>query len=448
MKKSLGILGLAAVIAGCSKGVPAESQAQGQSSQPESPQVNQPKDSSPTSGTPPVTSPKSSAPVRPNGAPTSNSSQLSVETRSMPVNPAIAPPPGKPKENPAAAPPRQGEKVAENFRFEVGLKTIEVEGVCKLTEEEAICWKPDGQKNDALATELTNAIKSKSDNYSNTFQFKFTKKNRILVVKTITKPMKPGGQGFTSYSLGLMNEYNGGSEMQEGWANGNSAFSGSNGSSFDQTQTERQVLTGAFSKETKTFPLRYQFTNNSNERKVIPFAKGQFTIEGNSYEIVSINDKPDAGQASNGIYMGGMPPGSKPPKYTYLKIQVVKITNPYTILNLSPADDSGMPYAGLNEKGEPITTAELQRIREGENKKMMEAQRSGKPYNYDSMNRMNGMNHIQSINLDPSFNYGRDPSTGIFISAVNMDMSKIKKLSVGISKRTVFVFDKIKLDAN
>ena len=79
---------------------------------------------------------------------------------------------------------------------------------------------------------------------------------------------------------------------------------------------------------------------------------------------------------------------------------------------------------------------------------MMEAQRSGKPYNYDSMNRMNGMNHIQSINLDPSFTYGRDPSTGIFNSAVNMDMSKIKKLSVGISKRTVFVFDKIRLDAN
>ena len=447
MKKSLGILGLTAVIAGCSKGVPAESQAQGQPSQPESPPVNQPKDSSPSTGSQSATTSKPSATAQNTGAPISKSSQLTVETRSMPVNPTTAPPPESPKENLAAAPPRQGEKVAENYRFEIGLKTVEVEGVCKLTEDEAFCWKPDGEKNESLATELTNAIKSKTDTYSNTFQFKFMKKNRILVVKTITKPTKPGTNGMSSYSLGLMNENFGGSEMQEGWANGNSAFSSSNGSSFDQTQTERQVLTGAFKKETKTFPLRYQFTTNSMERKVIPFTKGQFTVDGNSYEIVSISDKPEAGQ-SNGMYMGGMQPGSKPPKYTYIKLQVVKITNPNTILNIYPADDSGAPYAGLNEKGEPISSEQMRKQREEENKKMMEASRAGKPYNYNGINRLNGMNYIQSITLDPAYNYGRSPTTGMSNFGINVEASKIKKLSVSISNRTVFVFVKIKLDAN
>ena len=443
MKNIFGLVGALVVIVGCSKGVSDEEPVSGKSPAGGPPMVKKVEPGPPATNSPTQSSPKPTSP--PVGAPPvvnrGNPSTLPVESSRIPVNTGSVPPRATPKENPAAAPPKPGEKIANNFKFEIGQKTVEVEGICKLTEDEAICWKPDGQKNEALATELTNAIKSKSDSYSNTFQMKFLKKNRILVVKTTTKPMKAGTYGGGSYSLGLMNEYSGGMDMQEGWTNGNSAFSGSNGSNFDQTQIDRQVLSGSFSKETKVFPLRYQFTEGSTEGKVIPFAKGQFTIDGNTYELVSVSDKPESGQP--GRYMGSMPAGAKPPKYTYVKFQAIKITNPYTILSLVPADDSGKPYGGLNDKGDPITQEEQRKLQMEENKKMMEAQQSGKPYNYPA-GRMNGMNYIQSVSLDPSNKY----MNGAYHSMFNVDGSKIKKLAIGVSKRTVFVFDKIRLDSN
>jgi hypothetical protein len=442
MKQGYIFVGVLTAVVGCSKDM-ASADLQSQANNPPKggpPQVQADLNHVPSNA-------GQTAPVSPAGG--VGNPDRRIQSRSLPVqNASMQPnqpntPPEQPKENPAAAPPRQGEKVAENNKIEVGNRSVEVEGVCKLTEDSAVCWKPDGEKFEALATELTNAIKSKSDNYSNNFQFKFMKKNRILVMKTVTKPMKAGSPMMGGYSLGLMNDYSGMSEGKEGWNNGNSAFSSSSGNGFDDTRTERQVLTGAFNKETKTFPLRYQYTTSKMERKVIPFAKGQFTIEGNSYEIVSIGDKPENGQPNNGMYMGGMQPGMKPPKYTYVKINVVKITNPYTILNLSPADDSGTPYSGLNTKGEPISAAEMRKIQEEENKKMMEAQKSGKSYMYNGMGRNMG-SYIQSINLDPS----NGARAGSIIQAINVDTSKIKKLSVNVSTRTVFVFDKIKLDAN
>ncbi|MEI8281281.1 MAG: hypothetical protein WCG75_02640 [Armatimonadota bacterium] len=448
MKNVLLLAGALTAIVGCSKGsASADLEGQGsklvQDNKPEPggpPQVQADQNHVPANSNP---SQKPNIPAGSVNGGHESASTLRVDSRPNPSNPGSNPRTEIPKENPNAAPPKQGEKVAENNRIEVGPKSVEVEGVCKLTEDSAVCWRPNGEKNETLAAELTSAIKSKADSYSNTFQFKFMKKNRILVIKTVTKPMKSGTDNMGSYSLGLMNDYSGMSEGREGWSNGNSAFSGSNGNGFDQTQTDRQVLTGAFNKETKTFPLRYQYTTLNRMPKVIPFSKGQFTIEGNTYEIVSVSDKPESGQPNNMMYGGGVQPGMKPPKYTYVKINVVKITNPYTILNLSPADDSGMPYSGLNANGEPISAAEMRKMQEEENKKMMEAQKSGKPYAYNGMGRGMG-NYIQSINLDPA----NDMRMGAMGRAINVDISKIKKLSVSISTRTVFVFDKIKLDAN
>ena len=345
----------------------------------------------------------------------------------------------QPKDNPSAAPPRQGETVASDFRIEMGQRTVEVEGVCKLTEDSAICWKPNGDKNDLLATELTNAIKAKTDNYSSNFQFKFLKKNRILVVKSTTKPDKPGTQSM-NYGYGLMNDNGGGYNGVEGWAQGNNTFSNSNSTGFDQTQVVRQVLIGSFNKETKTFPLRYQFTNGAQEHQVIPFTKGEFTILGNTYEILSISAKPETGNSNQAMMRGG--PGAingRNQKNTFIKIQVVKITNPNLILTLTPADDTGKPFAGQNDKGEPVTAEEM--------RKQQADQKAGNTLNNPRRSNYIGI-YIQSFALDPSIRYGASEGPLFVNQSLNLDASKVKKLSVAISIRSVFVFDKIKLDAN
>jgi hypothetical protein len=442
MKNALILVGIVIVLVGCSKGeAGGELQTQG----------GAPKSSSPNVGTNDAVDPNSVV-ARPHSGSSSISPASQPEKRNPPATgrihsgPRQFAAPEQPKDNPAAAPPHQGEKVAVDYRIEMGQRTVEIEGVCKLTEDEAVCWKPNGEKNETLATELTSAIKAKTDTYSSTFQFKFLKKNRILVLKTTTKPIR-SANGAQSYNYGLLNQYRGGSEAVEGWTTGNNTFGSSNGTGFDQTQVERQVLVGSFNKETKAFPLRYQFTSSIPDRKVIPFTKGQFTFDGNSYEIVSISDKPEPGSQPNNMYMGSNRPGAKPQKMTYVKIQVVSISNPDTILNLVPADDTGLPYAGLNDKGEPISQAEMQKLRDEANRKMMEDQKAGRPYEYSKTMRMTS-NYIQQIMLDPGFSYGVAQSKGLFNVAINVEVSKIKKLSVTISNRTVFVFDKIKLDPN
>ena len=352
------------------------------------------------------------------------------EVRSMP-----------PRVNPNAGPPKAGEQVATDGKIQVEGKTIEIEGVCKLTEEEAICWRPNGDKNEALATELTNAIKAKNDDYSSQFQFKFMKKNRILVLKTTTPPPKPG-QGYSGGSSSMMmdNMY-GGPGFVEGWNNNNSIFNQTSSTGFDQSRVERQVVSGAFNRETKTFPFRYQTTSYSQERESIPFKKGQFTIDGNTFEITSISDKSPGGTPTQ--YFGGQP--QLPQKMTFITIKAVKITNPNLIANLTPADDSGTPYGGLDDKGNPISSTEFQKIQQEEQKKMMERSRTGGAYPMHSMNRYMGSINLDMLRLSTMQNQGQGGGNS-FVQQVNVEASKIKKFSVNKSTRTIYVFDKIKLD--
>ncbi len=369
------------------------------------------------------------------GVPGTTNSASFNQTRVNPSSPPV------PRENPQAAPPKPGEQVVRDFKIQTPTQTVEVEGVCKLTEDEAICWKPSGQSNDDLAKELTNAIQSKTDSYGNSFQFRFKKKNRVLVLKTTTQPPKPGVAYDGGMNGSLMNQYFGGSEFSEGWTQGNSMFNGASSTGFDQARIERQVLTGAFNKETGSFPLRYQVTKyERNPQTSIPVKKGVFEAGGNTYEIVSISDKPS--QPGYSEPSSGM--NAPKQKFTYLTIKPVKINDPYSMVTLTPADDSGVPYGGLDENGNPISAADAAKKREEEQKKMMEASRSGQPYSGRSM-MMN--NYIRSAGLDP-LSVGRQGESVPHMLSINVEPSKLKKFSVTVQHRTVYVFDKIKLDKN
>ncbi|HLP00270.1 MAG TPA: hypothetical protein VK171_16855 [Fimbriimonas sp.] len=344
-------------------------------------------------------------------------------------------PPSVPKENPLASPPKPGEQVASDFKIQTDTQIIEVEGVCKLTEDEAICWKPNGDSNDELAKELTSAIESNTNSYSNGFQFKFKKKNRILVLKTTTPPRKPGQEGG-SYGGNLVHNYASGPDFMEGWTSNYSIFSGASSTSFDQTRVERSVMTGAFNPDTETFPLRYEMTKYERTPATsIPAKKGQIEVAGNTYEIVSMSDKsPQPGYA---------PPRFGPnvdkAKYTYLTIKPIKITDPYALVTLAPADDTGAPYGGLDANGNPISAAAAAKKREEDQKKMMEAAKAGKPYvGYQSI----APTYIQPIGLDPR------NTAKVLMMAVNVEPSKLKKFAVNVQHRTVYVFDKVKLDKN
>lgn len=325
--------------------------------------------------------------------------------------------------------------MASDFKIETPTQTIEVEGVCKLTEDEAVCWKPSGDRNEELAKELTNAVESQANSYSNGFQFKFKKKNRILVLKTTTPPRKPGESGG-SYNSGVMQQHGGGPEFMEGWTNNYSIFNGSSSTGFDQTRVERSVMTGAFNPQTKTFPLRYQITKyEQSPSSSIVAKKGTLEVGGNTYEIISMSDK----APSPGYQPPSYGPNSVKAKFTFVTIKPIKINDPYAVVTLSPADESGAPYGGLDSDGNPMSAAAASKKREEDQKKMMEAARTGKAYSgYQGFNG----NYIQPMTLDPS-------NTGAsFAMVVNVEPSKLKKFAVNVQRRSVFVFDKVKLDPN
>lgn len=424
----LSIVALA-IITGCKKADPTPTVS---SAPPQTEATNQPAgQNAPDSPTVPSTQSNSATPTSP-GSPTSSAPSSSPRT-----NPST---PTTPKENPNAAPPKPGEQVASDFKIETPTQTIEVEGVCKLTEDEAVCWKPNGDSNDDLAKELTAAIESQANSYSNGFQFKFKKKNRILVLKTTTQPRKPGEDGG-SYNSGLMNQFGGGSEFTEGWTNNYSIFNGSNSTGFDQTRVERSVLTGAFNQQTTTFPLRYQITKYERTPSTsIAAQKGTIEVGGNTYEIVSMADK----SPQPGYPQPNYGPNSVKAKYTYITIKPIKINDPNAVVTLTPADDSGAVFGGLDADGSPISAAVAAKQREADQKKMMEAAQAGKPYM--GMQTMQN-SYIQPITLDPSnMDLPGSPPTRIMV--VNVAPSKFKKFSVNVQHRNVFVFDKVKLDKN
>ncbi len=313
-------------------------------------------------------------------------------------------------------------------------QAIEIEGVCKLTEDEAICWKPNGDSNDDLAKELTTAIQSKADSYSNSFQFKFKKKNRILVVKTTSKPPKPGNNS-NAYA-NIMNQSGWGSESGEGWTSGNSIFSGASSTGFDQARIERQVFTGYFNKESKTFPLRFQLMTQENRSAStsIEVKKGRFVVAGNTYEIVSISDK-----SPNPYPTYGM--NNQKVKFSYITINPVDVKDPNVVVFLQPADESGQPYGGLDKEGNPITRAAAEKARQEQAQKMTEAAKSGKGYVSEGYQPSS---YVQSASIDPMNQRGVSTIRLQF----NVEPSKLKKIAISVQHRTVYVFDKIRLDKN
>lgn len=331
-----------------------------------------------------------------------------------------------------AAPPQENERVADNYQIEMGGRQVEIEGICKLSEEGLSCWKPNGDKNPELEADFVATMNSRDDNYSNNFQFKFMKKNRVLILKSTVKP-PPSGQ-FSGIGYGLMYEnYSG---AKEGWQSGGQYWRPRDASNPNDPQVERQMLVGSFKKDTKTFPLRYQFTESTSERVIAPFTKTEFTAGGNTYEIVSITDKPTAGV---GGYGGNPYPGNmKPPTYTYVGIKLVKVVNPNMLLYIFPADGNGKQYAGFDDKGNPVDSVQLQKIQIERQKKMKQDSKPGFPIG----GRMFPGNFIQPLSIDPSANY----ANGVFTGSFNVASSKIKKIAISVNKRTVFVFDKIQLD--
>ncbi|MBS1701915.1 MAG: hypothetical protein JST12_09660 [Armatimonadetes bacterium] len=316
----------------------------------------------------------------------------------------------------------------KGYSLTVSNRTVEVEGICKVSEDSIECWKPDGTKDKAITEEFIKTCEGNPNNPPPQAQFRFNRKNRILMLKAVTKAAKPGDLPF---SYGLV--YADGGPQSETWTS-NTIFSSYNASATgDHEQVEHIYLCGSFDKTTETHPLQYQFTQLNTGKSVIDFKKSTFEINGNKFEIMDILDNPSKPPTVTGGFGFNPQPNQK---VTYLKIKPISLVDPSTIVQLSPANQKGEMYVTLDEKGHPLTAAEWQ-------KRSQDQIRQGKVIGGPQFGPGFGRRPISMQSaLDPTY---MKPGTPVYIR-FDLDRKAIHKLVLTSNHRTIYNFDPIYLD--
>jgi hypothetical protein len=314
-----------------------------------------------------------------------------------------------------------GKIKVENFQYEI-------DGVCKFGENSAICWKPNGEPNQSLSDRFTSIIQHPTTNQPFTYTVTFLKKKRFLILKK-----SQVNQVNSLYSYGRVSSdgtYTG--AYKEGW----SEHSGTNFTAsfrdFDGSETTRSTIEGTFEPGTKEFPLRYEFTNQSQKPIVKKLEIGKFEVDGNLFEITSIADhpKPGPGQVdSNNYYY----PYQAEPK-TDVAFCPISIANKFSSFTMQVGDEAGNSFYYVDEKGDPAS-----------NEVVTKWNQENIRYNSDKPLPKNPYRAVGVSMFDP-----RETSPPITTRKgyFGINKEKCKSLVISASKRSVYVFEHVKLDPN
>jgi hypothetical protein len=323
------------------------------------------------------------------------------------------------------APPLLEQHILD-YKVEHDNQEIVIEGVCKGDENDVGCWKPNGEPDAKLTTDLRKMITTQSPFGGS--QLKFNKKNRLLMVREITKidnkQNPPQGLGLSSYATAPGSQY-----MSEGWDSLRTYSKMKDRFRADDPLDVHNVFIGWFDRATQTSSFKRQFVEVTSEHVVIPFKAGKFTAEGNEYDITQIKD------------MNVQPNTQGQTGSTLVRIRQTIVANPNTILNVLPANEKGVPYAGNNMQGDPIDLKEYDRLM---NQWQLDIQEAQKP----------GADHTKPAPGQPQIGYLAwlviDPYQGFPNSAnqaqIGLSPNKIKKFFVQIFHRRAISLDNIHLD--
>jgi hypothetical protein len=205
----------------------------------------------------------------------------------------------------------------------------------------------------------------------------------------------------------------------------------------------REVVSGFFDSKTRRFSASYRQFVSGMSRSSIPCLAKPFTVEGNTFQITDVSDTPPKGsQFAEISRMGNFYPWSIPQKFTYFSFQLQKITNPSLVLNLMPADETGIPYGGLDNQGNILSKEESDKRTKNLMKMLEESKRTGKQPQYYDPAILPPMS-IEALQIDPSNILERNQT---IYFRTNVERTKIKALSIAKSYRTNYVFNNIALD--
>ncbi len=225
----------------------------------------------------------------------------------------------------------------------------------------------------------------------------------------------------------------------EGWSTSISPNLSASENGFDGAYTSWSSVGGVFDPQTKEHPFRYQ-VRLPETLKVQKCEVGQFEVEGNIYEIVSIADHPKSKRMKGTMDGGGSGPVNRrpysipPEPKTDIMLRVVSIKNPYSSIRISLGDSNGKEIFYVDKHDKPIAYEEVSR-----------------------WNNRNGVYEPGTKIVDPPYHYvgggqfdPRSMEARKYPIAVSVLMSKgnCKNLLIYTAQHKVYVFEHIKLDVN
>ncbi|MEQ1823415.1 MAG: hypothetical protein ABL949_12975 [Fimbriimonadaceae bacterium] len=309
----------------------------------------------------------------------------------------------------------------EGVAEDLGSK-VEIEGVCKISEDSISCWKVDGTSYEDLEKRIRASFDKQDNNYGYgsgpSVQIRLGKKNRVVVFKT-TRPMSSSG-GLTLQSVG------------------DDRFGGS--SYFSINLNDENMRTYDMNKPMVSYEVRSvsaEFNQTTTSARLMSFEPvrenpsmdfkigASAPFEGRTYTVQSF------GPAKKREGMGYM--SGQEGKFEV----VIRVSGPQNKISPSfqPANSSGERFAHVDKAGNPVTQEEYQAKVRTYSENMQKAMRAG-----NNRPQSDYPQYAQAY-LQP---IGGTPETMIFVTALNP--KHIAKLKITGSRMKSIELTGIPLD--
>ncbi len=287
---------------------------------------------------------------------------------------------------------------------------VEVEGVCKIGEDNIGCWSVDGSPNEALAKQIQASLEkqaSQTSNWGASITIQYGKKNRVIVFKT-TQIIGGPNQGYLSIESAGTDPFHGSAFFANLDDRAQIFRSG-------EPQIRHELRSVTEDPAVLLTTARIQYTIPVQEDKTIDCRAGASApFGGETHTIVSIKEGGDERMRMINN------PGQTIFKTWTVKVKSTRTSKHPVNVSLMALDASGKPIQWVDAKGNPVSNEDYRKQMMEDQKAMAEHMKNhpNEPYQPQSWGKYTSPNSYGSSSPDGS--------SSIFLRVNPAKVSKFK----------------------
>ena len=296
--------------------------------------------------------------------------------------------------------------------------------MCKVTEDSAVCWKPDGSPNQSLTDAITASIRRPPVNYDSGFKIKIGKKRRILFIKSTLHPTK---EHMEMLGMPLYRGINYVDPNGDGWEQSSNFRFEANSNDFDGTKTQWRAVDGVFDLSTTESDVPMSIITKPDSGELVDLKPGIMKLGNYQIEILSIRDRSHSKPFDNGTnYLANGKP-SKLQIQTDITYRILSRASVYLFTYAALAHDNGQVIEFVSADGKPLTSDEFLKL--------------------ESAMQNNPVPQERTFSQENAFGFRSDnPANSETMISFYSASKYCKKLLVTTSRQDVFVIQHVKLD--